>query len=77
MSSHVALKTMWILINWLLQKPADLNLHVYKRVDIWFHTVFKSVNSLNTERYKLICTIGQVKFSLDKYIMAINLSLDK
>ena len=31
----------------------------------------------STERYKLICTIGQVKFSLDKYIMAIYLSLDK
>ena len=23
MSSHVALKTMWILISWLLMKPAD------------------------------------------------------
>ena len=41
---------------------------VYKRADIWFHTVFESVNCLSTERYKLICTIGQVKFSLDKYI---------
>ena len=27
MSSHVALKTGWILISWLLQKPADLDLH--------------------------------------------------
>ena len=27
MSSHVALKTVWILISWLLQKPADLGLH--------------------------------------------------
>ena len=26
MSSHVALKTVWILISWLLQKPADLDL---------------------------------------------------
>ena len=26
MSSHVALKTVWILISWLLQKPADLGL---------------------------------------------------
>ena len=43
----------------------------------WFHTVFESVNCLSTERYKLICTVGQVKFSLDKYIMAIYLSLDK
>ena len=27
MSSHVALKMVWILISWLLQKPADLELH--------------------------------------------------
>ena len=27
MSSHLALKTVWILISWLLQKPADLDLH--------------------------------------------------
>ena len=46
-------------------------------ISAWFHTVFQSVNCLSTERYKLICTIGQVKFSLDKYIMAIYLSLDK
>ena len=26
-SSHVALKTVLILISWLLQKPADLDLH--------------------------------------------------
>ena len=37
----------------------------------WFPTVFQSVNFLSTERNKLICTIGQVKFSLDKYYMAI------
>ena len=43
----------------------------------WFHTVFESVNCLSMERYKLICTIGQVKFSMDKYILAIYLSLDK
>ena len=46
-------------------------------ISVWFHTVFESVNCLSTERYKLICTNGQVKFSLDKYIMAIYLSLDK
>ena len=46
-------------------------------ISAWFHTVFESVNYLSRERYKLICTIGQVKFSLDKYIMAIYLSLDK
>ena len=27
MTSHLALKTVWILISWLLQKPADLDLH--------------------------------------------------
>ena len=46
-------------------------------ISAWFYTVFESVNCLSTERYKLICTFGQVKFSLDKYIMAIFLSLDK
>ena len=46
-------------------------------ISAWFHTVFKRVKCLSTERYKLICTVGQVKFSLDKYIMAIYLSLDK
>ena len=42
-----------------------------------FILLFESVKCLSTERYKLICTIRQVKFSLDKYIMAIYLSLDK
>ena len=46
-------------------------------VSAWFYTVFERVNCLSTERYKLICMIGQVKFSLDKYIVAIYLSLDK
>ena len=46
-------------------------------ISAWFHTVLESVNCLSTESYKLICTSGQVKFSLDKYIMAIYLSLDK
>ena len=77
MSSHVALKTAWILISWLLQKPADLDLHCLQEISAWFHTVFEGVNCLSTERYKLICTIGQVKFLLDKYIMAIYLSLKK
>ena len=46
-------------------------------VSAWFHNVFKSVKCLSTERYKVMCTIGQVKLSLDKYIMAIYLSLEK
>ena len=74
MSSHVALKIVCILISWLLQRQTDLYLQL---ISEWFHTVFESVTCLSTERYKQICTIGQVKFSLDKYIMAIYLSLDK
>ena len=76
-SSHVVLKSVWIQINWLLKKPADLISTVYKIDDIWFYTVFESVNCLSTERFKLICSFGQVHFSLDKYIMALYLSLDK
>ena len=66
------------------QKPADLDLHCLQEkpadqnpLFICFHTVFERVNCLSTERYKLISSFGQVKFSLDKYIMAIYLSLDK
>ena len=75
MSSHDA----WILISWLLQKPVDLDLHCLQESQYLhgFILFFESVNCLSTERYKLICTFGQVKFSLDKYIMAIYLSLDK
>ena len=48
-----------------------------KLISAWFHTVFETVNCLSTESYKLICTIGQLRFSLDKYIMDVYLSLDK
>ena len=88
MSSHLALKTVWILISWLLQKPADLDLHCLqeKPADqdpyclqelIWFHTVFERINCLSTVRCKPICSFGHVKFSMDKYILAFYLSLDK
>ena len=52
---------------------------MFKRelISAWFHTVFESVNCLSTERNKLMFIIGQVQFSLDKYIMTIYLSLDK
>ena len=63
------------LISWLLQKPADLDLHCFQEkpadqdpyclqelIYIWFHTVFERINCLSTERYKLICSFGQVKF---------------
>ena len=90
MSSHLALKIVWILISWLLQKPADLDLHrlqekpadqdpycLQELIYIWFHTVFERINCLSTVRYKLICSFGQVTFSMDKHILAFYLSLDK
>ena len=49
-----------------------------KRFSPWnYFTVLESVNCLSTERYMLICTIRQVKKIVDKYIMAIYLSMDK
>ena len=90
MSSHLALKTVWILISWLLQKPADLDLHCLQEkpadqdpyclqelIYIWFHTVFKKKNCLSTVRYEMIFSFGQVTFSMDKYILAFSLSPDK
>ena len=90
MSSHLALKTVWILISWLLQKLADLDLHclqetpadqdpyfLHELIYIWFHTVFERINCLSSVRYKLICSFGQVKCSMDKNILAFYLSLDK
>ena len=74
---------MWILISWLLQKPADLDLHCLQEkpadqdpyclqelIYIWFHSVFERMNCLSAVKYKLICSFGQVKFSKDKYILA-------
>ena len=68
--------------SWLLQKPADLDLHCLQEkpavqdpyclqelIYIWFHTVFERINCFSTVRYKLICSFGQVKFSMDKYIL--------
>ena len=56
MSSHLALKTVWILISWLLQKPADMDQHCLQEkpadqdpyclqelIYIWFHTVFEKI----------------------------------
>ena len=60
-----------------LASSSGSTLFTRESISAWFYTVFKTVNCLSTERYKLICTISQVKFSLDKYIMAIYLSLDK
>ena len=59
MSSQIALKTVWILISWLLQKPTDLDLQCLRGIILFS----KSVICLST-----VYTILQVKFSLDKYI---------
>ena len=73
---------MWILISWLLQKPADLDLHCFQEkpadqdpyclqelIYIWFHTVFEEIICLSTERYEAnFFSFGQVKLSMDKYI---------
>ena len=52
---------------------------LFTRVDIyiWFHTVFERINCLSTGRFKLICSFGQEKFSMDKYMLAFYMSLDK
>ena len=50
--------------------------------DLWIVTHESWIRSdrllpKDPQPYKLICSFGQVKFSLDKYIMAIYLSLVK
>ena len=77
-SSHNALKTVWTLISWLLQKPADLDPDCLQESSKLV-SYFERVNCLSTERhmYKLICYFGQVKILLDKYIIGFYLSLDK
>ena len=62
----------------LQEKRADQDLYCLQElIYIWFHTVFERINCLSTVRYKLICSFGQVTFSMDKYILAFYLSLDK
>ena len=67
---------MWILISWLLQKPADLDLHCFQEkpadqdpyclqelIYIWFHTVFERIICLSTKGMKLFFFFyGQVHF---------------
>ena len=90
MSPHLALKTVWILISWLLLKPADLDLHCFQEkpadqdpyclqelIYIWFHTVFERIIFLSTVCISYFFSFGQVKFSMDKYILAFYLPLDK
>ena len=79
MSSHVALETVWILIGWLHQKPADLDLHCLQESWYLVSYCFDKSKLFKHRKvfYKLICSGGQVKVSYDKYIMVIYLSLDK
>ena len=49
----------------LASEESGSTLFTRELISAWFHTVFESVNCLSTERYKLICTIRQEKFSLD------------
>ena len=81
---HVVWKASWILISWLLQKPADLDLHCFHlSLYLVSYCFFKEFMYSDQQRkcklgsLCITCFLGQVKFSLDKYIMAIYLSLGK
>ena len=70
---------MWILISWLLKKPADLDLHCFQ---LSLYLSGKFLFDINTVRTKLcclciICPLGQVNFTLDKCIMHFYFSLGK
>ena len=47
------MKTVWILISWLLQKPADLDLHCVQKKCylVLYYMYFQRVNCLTTGRY--------------------------
>ena len=65
-------------LHFLQEKPADQDPYCLQElIYFWFHSVFERINCFSTVRYKLICSFGQVKFSMDKYILAFCLSLDK
>ena len=70
MSLYFALKTVWILISWLHQKPADLDLHslpekpaeqgpdCLQELTSGFILFLKEYIVLSTETYELICSFG-------------------
>ena len=74
---HVVWKTVWILISWLMIWIYT----VFNLIYIWFHTVFKKfIHDINQVRAKLsslciICSLRQIEYSLNKYIMVIYLFL--
>ena len=81
MNSHVMWKTVWILISWLLQKPADLDVHYFNSLGMVSYS-FKGVY-MHSDGFTqvfvqyLFFNMGQVKLSMNKYLMAINLSQGK
>ena len=74
-----ALKTVQILSADFFRSQLIWIYTVYKRVDIWLHTVFESVICLSTERYiyRLICSFRRVKNFWTSISTAICSSLDK
>ena len=60
------------------EKPADQDPYCLNtRVKIYLVSCcFWRIIYLSTVRYMLICSFGQVKFSMDKYIMPFYLPLD-
>ena len=72
---------MWILISWLLQKTADLDLNSFRlslyRSCILFtkeFILYMISAQLGSTCKCIICPLAQVKFSLYKYIMGIYMS---
>ena len=71
---------MWILdLHWFQERPADQDPYCLQElIYIWFHTVFERIICLSTEKYKLVFfSLGQVKFSMYKYIFAFYLPRDR
>ena len=73
---HAVWKIVWILISWLLKEPADLNLFSIELLSgfILFLKSLCMVINKGWDKLGSLCIIsslGQVKFSLDKYIMFI------
>ena len=72
----ISFRTSW---NCFQEKPADQDPYwLQELIYIWFHTVFERIICWSTERYETnFFSFGQVKFSMDKYILAFYLPLDQ
>ena len=55
------MKTVWNLIGWLLQKPADLDLHCLQESSHMVSYLFRKSKGTERYMYKLICSFGQLK----------------